>query len=54
MDGSRTGDGYGAPAIIRDWGIGGPALGPGFAAATSGAVWIVIFSMVADKIGGGP
>ena len=47
--------GYVAPALIRDWGIGGPALGPVFAAANFGVLLgSLIFSMVADKIGRRP
>jgi len=47
--------GYVAPALIRDWGIGGPALGPVFAAANLGVLLgSLIFSMVADKIGRRP
>jgi len=47
--------GYVAPALIRDWGIGGPSLGPVFAAANFGVLLgSLIFSMVADKIGRRP
>ena len=47
--------GYVAPALIREWGIGGPALGPVFAAANFGVLLgSLIFSMVADKIGRRP
>jgi AAHS family 4-hydroxybenzoate transporter-like MFS transporter len=47
--------GYAAPAVVRDWGIGAPALGPVFAAANFGVlIGSLVFSMVADKIGRRP
>src|SRR5262245_48917680 len=48
--------GYAAPALIRDWQIGGPAaLGPVFSAALFGIlVGSLMFSTIADKIGRRP
>jgi MFS transporter, AAHS family, 4-hydroxybenzoate transporter len=47
--------GYVAPALVRDWGIGNPLLGPVFAAANFGVlIGSLVFSMVADKIGRRP
>jgi len=47
--------GYAAPALIADWGIKGPALGPVFAAANFGVLLgSLLFSMVADKVGRRP
>src|SRR6188508_3037608 len=44
--------GYVAPAVIRDFGVGGPALGPVFAAANVGVlIGSLLFSMLADRIG---
>jgi AAHS family 4-hydroxybenzoate transporter-like MFS transporter len=47
--------GYVAPALLRDWGIPGPQLGPVFAAANFGVlIGALVFSMLADKIGRRP
>jgi AAHS family 4-hydroxybenzoate transporter-like MFS transporter len=47
--------GYAAPAVLRDFGVGGPALGPVFAAANVGVLFgSFIFSMLADKVGRRP
>src|SRR5204863_8003635 len=47
--------GYAAPALVADWGIKGPALGPVFAAANFGVLLgSLLFSMVADKVGRRP
>ena len=47
--------GYTAPALIRDWGIAGPALGPVFSAGLFGIlVGSLVFSTVADKVGRRP
>jgi AAHS family 4-hydroxybenzoate transporter-like MFS transporter len=47
--------GYVAPAVLRDFGAAGPALGPVFAAANVGVlVGSLLFSMLADKIGRRP
>src|SRR6188768_2059362 len=47
--------GYVAPAVIRDFGVGGPALGPVFAAANVGVlIGSLLFSMLADRIGRRP
>src|SRR5262245_17962646 len=47
--------GYAAPALIKDWNIAGPALGPVFSAALFGIlVGSLIFSTAADKIGRRP
>jgi AAHS family 4-hydroxybenzoate transporter-like MFS transporter len=47
--------GYVAPAVLREWGVPGPTLGPVFAAANFGVLLgSLIFSMVADKIGRRP
>jgi AAHS family 4-hydroxybenzoate transporter-like MFS transporter len=47
--------GYVAPAVLREWGVPGPTLGPVFAAANFGVlVGSLVFSMVADKIGRRP
>jgi MFS transporter, AAHS family, 4-hydroxybenzoate transporter len=47
--------GYVAPAIIREWGISGAALGPVFAAGNLGVlIGSIFFSMVADRVGRRP
>ena len=47
--------GYVAPAVLRDFGVGGPALGPVFAAANVGVlIGSLLFSMLADRIGRRP
>ena len=47
--------GYVAPAVLREWGVPGPTLGPVFAAANFGVLLgSLVFSMVADKIGRRP
>lgn len=47
--------GYTAPAVLREWGIGGPQLGPVFAAANVGVfIGSLLFSQLADKIGRRP
>jgi AAHS family 4-hydroxybenzoate transporter-like MFS transporter len=47
--------GYAAPALVADWGIKGPSLGPVFAAANFGVLLgSLLFSMVADKVGRRP
>lgn len=47
--------GYVAPAVLRDFGAPGPALGPVFAAANVGVlVGSLLFSMLADRIGRRP
>lgn len=47
--------GYTAPAVLREWGLPGPVLGPVFAAANVGVlVGSLVFSMLADKIGRRP
>jgi AAHS family 4-hydroxybenzoate transporter-like MFS transporter len=56
MDGFDTQAlGYTAPAIIRDWGVPGSALGPVFAAGNFGVLLgSIVFSMVADRVGRRP
>jgi AAHS family 4-hydroxybenzoate transporter-like MFS transporter len=47
--------GYVAPAVLADWNIPGPQLGPVFAAANFGVlIGSLVFSTVADKIGRRP
>ena len=47
--------GYTAPAIIREWGVPGSALGPVFAAGNFGVlIGSLLFSMVADRLGRRP
>jgi AAHS family 4-hydroxybenzoate transporter-like MFS transporter len=47
--------GYAAPALLADWGVPGPQLGPVFAAANFGVlIGALFFSMLADKIGRRP
>jgi AAHS family 4-hydroxybenzoate transporter-like MFS transporter len=47
--------GYAGPALVADWGIGRPALGPVFAAANFGVlVGSLAFTMLADLIGRRP
>lgn len=47
--------GYTAPALLADWGVPGPSLGPVFAAANFGVlIGALLFSMLADKIGRRP
>src|SRR4029077_12716765 len=47
--------GYVAPAVLRDFGVAGPALGPIFSAANVGVlIGSLLFSMLADKIGRRP
>ena len=47
--------GYAGPALVEDWGIGRPALGPVFAAANFGVlVGSLLFTMLADIIGRRP
>lgn len=47
--------GYVAPAVLREWGVPGPSMGPVFAAANFGVlIGSLVFSMVADKIGRRP
>jgi AAHS family 4-hydroxybenzoate transporter-like MFS transporter len=47
--------GYAAPALLADWGVPGPVLGPVFAAANFGVLLgALFFSMLADKIGRRP
>jgi len=47
--------GYVAPAVLRDWGVPGPQLGPVFAAANFGVlIGALAFGMIADKIGRRP
>jgi len=47
--------GYVAPAVLRDFGAAGPALGPVFAAANVGVlIGSLLFSMLADRIGRRP
>lgn len=47
--------GYVAPAVLRDWGVPGPQLGPVFAAANFGVlIGALAFGMLADKIGRRP
>ena len=47
--------GYTAPAIIREWGIAGSALGPVFAAGNFGVlIGSIFFSMMADRVGRRP
>jgi AAHS family 4-hydroxybenzoate transporter-like MFS transporter len=47
--------GYAAPAVLADWGVAGPSLGPVFAAANFGVLLgALLFSMLADKIGRRP
>ncbi len=47
--------GYTAPAVLAEWGLPGPVLGPVFAAANVGVlIGSLVFSMLADKIGRRP
>jgi AAHS family 4-hydroxybenzoate transporter-like MFS transporter len=47
--------GYAGPALVENWGIGRPALGPVFAAANFGVlVGSLLFTMLADLIGRRP
>jgi AAHS family 4-hydroxybenzoate transporter-like MFS transporter len=47
--------GYVAPAVLRDWQVPGPQLGPVFAAANFGVLLgALCFGMLADKIGRRP
>jgi AAHS family 4-hydroxybenzoate transporter-like MFS transporter len=47
--------GYVAPAVLADWNIPGPRLGPVFAAANFGVlIGSLVFSTIADKIGRRP
>src|SRR5436190_21608618 len=47
--------GYVAPAVLREWGIPGPMMGPVFSAANVGVlIGSLVFSVVADRIGRRP
>jgi AAHS family 4-hydroxybenzoate transporter-like MFS transporter len=47
--------GYVAPAVLRDFGVAGPALGPVFSAANVGVlIGSILFGMLADRIGRRP
>jgi MFS transporter, AAHS family, 4-hydroxybenzoate transporter len=47
--------GYAAPALIRDWALAGPVMGPVFSAALFGIlVGSLTFSTLADKVGRRP
>jgi AAHS family 4-hydroxybenzoate transporter-like MFS transporter len=47
--------GYAAPALIRDWALAGPVMGPVFSAALFGIlIGSLTFSTLADKIGRRP
>jgi AAHS family 4-hydroxybenzoate transporter-like MFS transporter len=47
--------GYVGPALLRDWNVPGPQLGPVFAAANFGVLLgALLFGMLADKIGRRP